>query len=162
MGFSLVAPGATLAASARTLLKRLPPQLAGDKEISIFNCIPCPPPPPPATLPQVLALLSQATLYALHSWWLFMVTTCPRGTGTVTETFGIFNNWLGSGADQPKWLPAHKQPWGQPYTWYTSPWRSVAASQSVGIFRQLLKVMLTCILNKNRTVWKFQRTFELV
>lgn len=31
------------------------------------------------------------------------------------KTFGVFNNWFSSGAHQPEWLPAHKQPGRQPY-----------------------------------------------
>lgn len=34
-------------------------------------------------------------------------------------------------------------------------------SQSVGIFRQQLKDMLSYTLSKNRTIWKLQSTFEL-
>lgn len=45
---------------------------------------------PPATSPQAPASLSQGTLHALHSLEPSMVTTCPRGAGTVRDDSVIY------------------------------------------------------------------------
>lgn len=129
--------------------------LVGDSILSIFSCLPC------SSSCHLASGSSCPSRHPLCSLPPSMSQLAQEALGQLGTTFSIFDNWFSPGADQGEWLPAHEHPWRPPYSRCVWPWRSMAASQDVGIFVQHLQDRLTCTLDKNRTSWKFQRTFEL-